>query len=115
PSPQSIRILLPLYLAINDISLRCGRGIIPPHPSKQSSSITFLSFLSLFYRCLCSISLSEIPVCGRRVFSAPAGRQVFSGLTAGRLFPRSAADSRQSHSSSVCSFFSTGRQKRCVS
>jgi hypothetical protein len=42
PSPQSIKILFPLYLAINDVSLRYGSGIIPPVPKRQTSSILFL-------------------------------------------------------------------------
>lgn len=44
PSPQSMSRLLPLHLAIMEVSHLYGRGIIPPVPSKHISSILLSSF-----------------------------------------------------------------------
>ena len=51
PSPQSISRLLPLHLAIMEVSHLYGRGIIPPVPNKHISNISvphlFLSTLEI--------------------------------------------------------------------
>ena len=45
PSPQSIKILFPLYLNNNDVKYLFGNGNIPPVPNKQASNI-FLPFFA---------------------------------------------------------------------